>query len=346
MSTREADRRVAATPTPASTALSSITVGGAALSADITEQVLSASISDTIDAATELTVAVNDPGWDVLTSGLFSPRTPVTWGQQRLVVAAVRAYGGDAGAGAAEIQCRPSAIQQLEDKRGPKLFTKLDPAGAVRNLCATVGVKVVAQPIGGTRTNVSVKGPSDAEPGETYWAAIQRWAQEAGAVVFESWGTVYWGRPSWIATQIVAAPVVWAWEDTVDDLLDVPECRRTIDVLTEPATVTLSMHPRLAATYRAGAGVAFSGVSGFDGNYWVTSVQGPLGTNTEPWTVDLAVPVDPKPDGETAVEKTAGKKTAKSKRPGKKNEKTAVVENVKVLSQKVATVNGQFVTVK
>ena len=291
MSTREADRRVAASPTPASTALSTITVGGAALSSDITEQVLSATISDTIDAATELTVTVNDPEWEILTSGLFAPRTPVTWGAQRLVVAALRAYGGDSGGGAAEIQCRPATIQLLEDKRGPKLFSKLDAAGAVRNLCAAVGVKTVTQTIGSTRTNVSVKGPSDAEPGETYWAAIQRWAQEAGAVVFESWGTVYWGKPTWISAQLSGPGVVWDWEDTTDDLLDVPESRRTIDVLTEPATVTLSMHPRLASQYRAGAGVPFSGVPGFAGTYWVTSVSGPLGTNTEAWTVELVVPV-------------------------------------------------------
>jgi hypothetical protein len=273
-----------------------VTVAGARLNAEVTDSVLTASISDTIDGVTELALTINDPGFVFLTSGLFAPNTKVVWGQQKLVVCALEVSGGQTGRGEIQVQCRPQVVEEAKQKRGPKVFAKTGPGAAAQLL---IPGKVVYE-TSTKRTNIAVNGPSDGEAAETYWEAISRWADEAGMIVFESWGTVFVGRPTWIAKQVPSGPpIVWAGPDSDDHLLEVPQCRRTINTETEPVTVSVSMHPDLAVQYRAGMPTKFSGVPGFAGDYWVTSVSGPLDVK-QPWTLELAVPVDPKPSGDQA----------------------------------------------
>jgi hypothetical protein len=310
-----------------------VTVSGAKLGADVSDQTRSVDLSDTIDGVTQLTLVVNDPDLDVLATGLFAPKTKVVVYGQQLIVAALEVGPGDSGRGELTVECRPEAVETLKGKSGPKVFAQLDPAGATKAIAS--GVKVVAQ-AGKKRTNIAVNAATEGEPAETFWAAILRWFEEDGMVVFESNGTLYCGKPSWIVGQIPKGrPIVWDGPDTDDLILTLPTCRRTLDDSIEPVTVELQVHADLAELYHAGMSVAFSGVPGFDGDYWVSAVTGPL-DNAQPWTISLAVPVDPKPTSESATEKTAGKPAAKKTTSKAKSERKTVIGKVAAVASAAA----------
>lgn len=307
--------------------LGEITVSGAKLSKPVTALVTNASISDTIEGVTVLSITVIDNGLALLASGMFATNSKVQWKDQSLVVKHLTVSPGENGHGQLEVECRPSVVAGLEKLRGPKVFAKTDAAGAIRLLAG--GLKVVAQSFR-TRTNISVNGPSEGQLAESYWEAFARWAEESGAVLFEANGTIFFGKPSWLIAQIpTGEPIVWDGPARTNrHVLELPTCTMSDDLVADPVTVTVSMHAELASKYSAGMLVAFSGVPGFAGDYWVTSVSGPLST-TEPWTVSLAVPTDPKPTEPTGAAKTATKKTAKPSFPSSSDEKATVIETLR-----------------
>lgn len=287
-----------------------ITVSGSRLTKTVTEKVLSASIDDSISQATALTMSITDNGLVLLASGMFAVGSKVTWRKQQLKVAALEVVPGENGQGQLDVTCEPAVIVDLKAKRGPKVFAKQDAVSAIRTLAG--GLKVIAQPGGKVRVNIAVNGPSQGQLAETYWEAFNRWADESGAVCFEANGTIFFGKPSWIVAQVPSGPKLeWLGPARTDKhLLELPRCRMTTDIVSDPVSVTMSVHAELAEQFSAGHAVEFAGVPGFDGNYWVTGVSGPLKID-EPWTLTLAVPVDPKPDGETGAVKTATKKASK-----------------------------------
>lgn len=286
--------------------LEAILIGGAQLPTDIAAQTISASLSDPVGALTELTLTINDPGLNVYTRGLFAIGAPVRWNDLDLQIATVQVGPGDTGAGQIEIGARPRRVRELQELKGPKVLSATSPSDAVRLLAAG---PVMVEP-GLPRGNISVTGETEQEKPESYWTAFERWAGESGAIVFEQAGVIWFGKPSWIKQNMPAGPAVhWAGPDESDPyLLSMPVCRRTEDDAEEPATIELSVHPSLGERYRSGMRVAFTGIPKFEGEYWVASVDADMRVES-PWTIQLAVPVDPKPSGDN---ETPGKKAGSS----------------------------------
>lgn len=168
------------------------------------------------------------------------------------------------------------------------------------------------------RDLITRKGPSDPAAvaagadtdAESDWDLGQRLAREEGYWCFESSGTLYFARPSWLESRMPRFAVAVTagglrgiddYERTRNDgVLDVPDARRTRDEDLKPGlptkTLTVKIPRARGERIRPGFVADLTGLTRFDGPFLVSRVSFPLDGGIEPATVDLVQPKDPVPE--------------------------------------------------
>lgn len=156
--------------------------------------------------------------------------------------------------------------------------------------------------------------PADADTTESDWDLGQRLGKEEGYWCFETAGTLYFARPSWLVTRMPRLDInQWAGGvGGVDDfdkrdrrgVLGVPRARRTFeDDLTPgmpPRTVNVRLPREIGEQVRPGMVADFvGGIPRFDGAYLVGKVSFPFDGGLEPAEVELVEAVDPVPQPAT-----------------------------------------------
>lgn len=95
---------------------------------------------------------------------------------------------------------------------------------------------------------------------EYWWETAARYAKDAGRMLFEAGGTVYFGRPSWLAQRMPIHYVTWPRAASAPDVvpLGIPSLKKTRDDLTAPDQVEFSFPFEVANDWRPGEIVHFN----------------------------------------------------------------------------------------
>lgn len=298
-------------------------VGGVGLHENIATRATKWKLSMSVGEVTQLSVTLEDPGLSLLRISPLplSPRpfrlgAPVKWRDISMVVAALEVGPGEAQE-QVQVDCRSAGVQVLRHQKGPKVWSDVAPHELVRDESAKVGLAFFGETTTQRRPSIAraLSTPqfvtaldlseitqvmkTDSASEETTWGVFERLAGELGFVLFESAGTVVFGRPTWLVHRggLNARPHRWHWprvdgellDEDEDRLLDVPSCRQSQD--SEEVSIEARLHVEDALGYRPGDAVAFSGVPGFENVYVVTQVEVEPG---EPLaSITAGTPTDP-----------------------------------------------------
>lgn len=291
--------------------LGDLIVRGARLKGNVAESVLTAAVSLSTSEVTQLDLTlVDDAGFTLLRSGLFAPGTTHTRGSRcdyrdlALEVRAVEVAARGTGP-AIRVTARSLGAGNLKRDRGQLVRKGLSPTQFVALLAKAAGLRFVGQP-SAERKQITRKAGKDAE---TSWDTCQRLATELGYLCFEAAGTLYFGKPTWLADRGRELRVTWKGTRTDNALDALPTCRRTGDNARRLAEISASLRGSLGEDARPGMALILDGIPTFDGRYLVDSVSLPLAENA-PADVSASTPVNPKPE-------PPAKKTKTSPGPGK-----------------------------
>lgn len=271
-----------------------LVVRGAPMRGELAEAVTSATLSLTAAEVTELQLVLVDHGdLRLLTEGLFEPGTPtkagsrLDYGRLKLEVRAleVAPRGIDHQV---TVTARSWGAGKLRRARGAKVRRGLSPTSFARLEAKDANLEFVGQP-SAKRGNVS------RTKDESSWDALQRLASELGYLCFETLGTLYFGKPTWLIGRTDTVEVKWRQHRTHDSVDALPRCRRSGDDAKRAATVEVQMRGAAGEGVLPGHKLVLDGIPSFDGDYMVSSVSVNLAVASGGVMVNAETPINPKP---------------------------------------------------
>lgn len=223
--------------------LGSVLLRGKKLRGEVAERVTTADASVGITRIGEVAFTIYDPGFILLKRRLFVLGTSVVMEQFNQEISAVETSAGPDGRGQVIVRCRARAVGRLKRRRGRKVMRNASPTDFVVSECRAVGARVVAQATA-KRKNVArdvSKSKRTADSAPSTWTTFERLAREVGFVVFESGGTIYFGKPSWLRKRDSKAAVITYETNPNTDTVSVPAFQ---DSLEERGTTVQFTVPR------------------------------------------------------------------------------------------------------
>lgn len=283
--------------------LADVKLSGFTIKAQVSQAVIDAPTIDlTSSEVSQFTMTVEDKDYNLLREGAFLVNGSVTYADLKFEIAAVET-GGDQGPPTVTVEARSAGIQQLKRQVGGLIITDVSPSNFIRFVAGGVGLRFIGED-SAVRPHITRQADdaaTAADEAENTWDVCKRLASEVGFVVFETAGTVLFGRPTWLMTRlgvpshIVRWPAAKSRTDGRSELTPVslPRCRRSENA-TSPVTVEVTLDRRDALGIRPGDRLRLRGIPYFDTDYLVTSVPITLDGHS-PITVSAATPVDPEP---------------------------------------------------
>lgn len=263
------------------------------LAANIAELITQTDVSLSISENTEVVFHVDDPGFTIAKQVNPQITSPVTWHELSLRVAALDYHSGVSGWGGFVMTCRSTLVQTAKHTLGPEVYPNTDVAAVLAQWFPNVAAQGTALP---AFTQLEVLGATiEGGKAQSRWDAAQGWAAALGCWLFESQGTVWFGKPSWLVTKSSFLPVAWGGSGT-DEILEIPSVRTTEDSGEVEAgqlldELTLTVHARLGRKLRQGMRIDLTGVPR-SGTFIVTTVEGSEGPGQR-WIVRAQTPIDP-----------------------------------------------------
>lgn len=261
---------------------------------------MSATIGQTLDAVTELTLTFHDPWLQMLRYGYFQPRTPVDYADYRLTVVATETTSIQGKPGVI-IRCRPALVNKLKQRQGALVMQNVSAAEFVRRETEAAGGRAVVQPLA-NEVQISRDVPIVGEKYETdntpsSWTTFHRLAEEFGYLMFEQGGVIYFGKPSWLLSSAPNGKFdVWFFDNNKNQaIVSMPICSRSLDNV--ETSVSLAVTKRWANEVRVGQRLTLKDIPTFNGDYLINSVDySLLGADGEV-RVSATTMKDPEPRG-------------------------------------------------
>lgn len=161
---------------------------------------LSASMSLTVEQASEISFTMHDPNWAFLKS--FGDKGPLEknaqYGGVPYTVTGFSMDGGPSGQGGAQIRLQPRGIYRCRKITGALTRENITPTQFVQDSAANCGMKFVGQETP-SRPSISRDVAEENSKDEANeWTTNKRLAAEEGFLIFESLNTLYFGSPQWL----------------------------------------------------------------------------------------------------------------------------------------------------
>jgi uncharacterized membrane protein YgcG len=262
------------------------------------EAILSASAAVSTTQISDISVTFHDPDFELLKSGLFEKHGVVDFLGFRQQIYTVTTGAAADNRGQVTIQCRAAAAVKLQNRQGTRVLRNASPTDFVVSECHKAGVKVRAQR-SANRKIIS----RDTGNGESSWTTMERLAREVGFLLFESAGTVYFGKPSWLAardTQVLRVTYNSGYDT---DTIGVPAFSDTIGQ--HGISVQFDVERERLHDFMPGQRLRIMFAPYDKQIFLVTGLSFPIARDGVA-TVTAAKPVDPKPAGEQQTPDVGG----------------------------------------
>lgn len=249
------------------------------LAAPILDLIASCEVQLTSDETSEVQLELYDPDLAWWTAGAFQLGAAAQWADLALAVSATEVGMIGALLGV-KLTLRAAGVEALRgirsDHRGEGVWNDVSPTELAAQFARSVNLRVVAQ---GTARRSSISraadkgavGGSDAHAGEpeSSWEVLTRLADEEGFWLFESAGTLYFGRPTWLRKVAPEVRVGWGggWGSELLDAVTAPRARRARDVSTRDGVAEVELDVELPSwrgrRVRPGMALSPRGLPGF-----------------------------------------------------------------------------------
>jgi hypothetical protein len=275
-----------------------ITIQGARIKGDIRAAVVDATASLSTSEVSEITLIFHDPQLQLWNNGEFDNGLPVTYADQYMQIISREISAGDDGLPNITIVCRSAVVQALIARQGTLVMQGASASDFVMAECKAVGAPYVCEltptaaqiqrdPILPATRYAGADTPSS-------WTTFNRLAQGLGFLCFETGGTIYFGKPSWlIKNSQNTAYVTYRTGHDDTDMTTVPGLTDSSDADDGP-TLTFSVPYIRSTEFRPGVLCTITeGLQGFNDSPWMVSsvtISLASGSDTE---VTLIRPLDP-----------------------------------------------------
>jgi hypothetical protein len=278
---------------------------GKRLLSSVINQVSEVTIDMGVGQVTELSFTIEDPGFKILSTGVFDINTKVTYKGLQLSIAVVET-GAGGGLGGFTIRCRPEIVNKLKKRRGKLVLNNLSPSTFVSREVKAVGGKIVTQP-SPKRSRIARDVP---QKGESYdptsfpstWTTMQRLADELGYLMYEVGGTIYFGKPTWLVGNTPKVNVVW-YPENGKEPYSIPEFRQSVD--NEDIELSLELPIEKSGSVFPGYGITLTGFPKYAGTYFINNVTYPL---VGPGTVTVSASTIKNPEPQKAGDEKGSKR--------------------------------------
>jgi cell wall-associated NlpC family hydrolase len=291
----------------------SVYLRGGGLSKQLIDAVTSASLNGSISEMNQMDITFADKGWKLLDSGIFSINASVDVEDFQMEIASIDT-GDDETRENVTIKCRPRVIRKLKNRRGTRVMKNVSPSEFVIAECRAVGAKYKVQGSAERKQvarDVAKKGSQEVSQEPSSWTTFKRLADDLGYVCFETAGTIYFGRPSWLISEGGSAFLSYRYKHGKDDdylIKEVPSCTRSAD--SPGQTVKFAVRTPTLTRVRTGVRFALSGVPTFDTNYLVTGFDIDLADPRKYVNVTGGVAMNPDPQGSGGKQPRRGTRLA------------------------------------
>lgn len=258
---------------------------------DLVPHLMSMSISRTMSEVSELVVSVDDPGFSLVKRyGLPSGAKIRTMDLDYIVDSLDMDSGG--GQGGLTLNCRPSKVRALKNRRGAFVLNKVSPTQWVAHEVKAVGGKFVGQP-SAQRARVArqvTSNSNDEKPSS--WTTMRSLAEELGYVLYEDNNVFYFGKPSWLVKNVGRVKIDYADAVRSRRPTTLPKLSTSLD---EPKGIeySFSMGVEHAVDLRPGVRVDLKNFPARNGAYLLTSLDHPIYGSSSDVSLTLTLPVDP-----------------------------------------------------
>jgi hypothetical protein len=259
---------------------------------EISASVMNADMSLTVDAVSQLSLTIHDPGFRMLNANYFQIRMPVDYDGMKFEVSVVEAGPGD-GPQQITLDCRSAACQKMKRDKGQKSWGKISPSDFAKMMADQFGLKFFGQPTPAKDEIVRVRNE---DTDESTWDILSKVAGDSQYWMFESDGRLFFTSQTFLLGKYANISIPWPPTDKKKDLLvlDTPTCRRSED---DPngAECELLIHWEDGVRLRPGMtfGLTGNGMKPFGIFYLITEVSWKPG-QPESVRVVARTPVDPK----------------------------------------------------
>lgn len=249
-------------------------IRGGGLARNVVNSITSASMSGSMSEVTQMDIKLTDPKWRILDSGLFSINASVDVEDFKMEVASI-SIGADQDVENVTVKCRPRVVRKLKNRRGARVMKNVSPSQFVISECRAVGAKYHVQGSAKRKQvarDVPKKGSQEVDSPPSSWTTFKRLADELGYVCFETAGTVFFGRPSWLISSGGSAFLSYRYKSGKDDdyrTYSAVTADRSAD--SPGQTVRFDVHTPTLTRIRTGSRFHLSGVPTFETNYLVTA---------------------------------------------------------------------------
>jgi hypothetical protein len=233
-------------------------------------RIISASLSWTMDAVSELSFSVDDPNMKMFKSNWFQVRRDMEFGGSFFEIAAVEVGPGQGQGAEVKIQARLRAIQRMKRDKEPK---------AIQGVTATDYAALAAQEFGlgfvgeATKTRRSVQKATGSDSDESIWSVVQRLAGEAQFSAFESDGTLYFASQEWLLGKWANIQIAYpSPASSPYQVLEIPSCRRSDDQPIDADGTMVLARSNTTLRLRPGMTMILSGMGEFDREYLLGEV--------------------------------------------------------------------------
>lgn len=254
---------------------------------DVSENIVSLDVSLTMDGASEIEVEIVDPEFKYANANYFQVRRDVFYGDMIFEIAAVEVQRSESTDPLYRLSCRNKNVQMMKRDKKPEAY-RATSASDYAQLIAD-RFKMIPFIEKTTKKQSIVKGRSS-QSDESVWDVLQRSAQEAKFVCFETNNILFfcserflvgkWGDPRYKEENLSFIPFGWPDANEKDFpgaskrylLLDMPNFRQSDDNVyqAEGSLIVDRINGRLI---RPGMTVWVGGIPDFEQGYLVTEVQ-------------------------------------------------------------------------
>jgi hypothetical protein len=250
---------------------------GQRLLTNVIDHVAAVDLDMSTSQVTELSFTIEDPNFKILSSGIFDLNTKVTYRGLKLIVAVLETNDGG-GQGGLSVRCRPEAVSKLKQRVGTLVMSNISPSAFVLAECSKAGITALVDPKSSVRSRIARDLP---QKGQQYdeaarpstWTTMQRLAGEAGFLMYEIGGKLFFGRPTWLIQSQPKVEVPW-YPENGKEPYSIPEFRHSID--NKDVDLSLILPLSRAGEVFPGYGITVSGFPKFAGTYMINSVNYPL----------------------------------------------------------------------
>ncbi len=197
---------------------------GSDRNAQISKNIINASVDLTSTMTSQLSLIVYDPGFKMMKANYFQLRRPVSYRGLAWEIAAAVADRAPGAPDTVKLQCRSGAIQRMRRDKGAKTWN-LSASGFASAIADEFGLKKFIQKSAG---GGSITRQSGDNADESTWDVLTRVASDNEFVCFESYGVLYFTseeflveRQPGIVVDVDAPPDApwypYSWQFTASD---------------------------------------------------------------------------------------------------------------------------------